>query len=143
MTNLVVSMVRFSAAMTLYGVEQLEHSLSLLEGGTDLSKAIQGMEKTLNSLSEVLMREMDEKKKDTLDSMSKASKEMVDRTLEGMEIMNPREVLKASGDLLQKTSDVTAKWVSKAAEAMEKATQSAKPAEESQPAEEAQPVGMK
>lgn len=143
MTNLVVSMVRFSAALTLYSVEQLEHSLSLVEGGTDLSKTIQGMEKTLNSLSEVLMREMDEKKKDTLDSVSKASKEMVDRTLEGMEIMDPREVLKASGDLLQKTSDVTAKWVSKAAEAMEKATQSAKPAEKAQPAEEAQPVGMK
>ena len=137
MTNLVVSLVRLSAAMMLYSVEQLEHSLNLLEGGTDLSKTTQGMEKTLNSLSDVLMREMDEKKKDTLDSVSKASKEMVDRTLEGMEIMDPREVLKASSDLLQKTSDVTAKWVSKAAEAMEKATQS------TQPAEEAQPVGAK
>ena len=143
MTNLVVSLVRLSAAMTLYSVEQLEHSLNLLEGGTDLSKTIQGMEKTLNSLSDVLMREMDEKKKDTLDSVSKASKEMVDRTLEGMEIMDPREVLKASSDLLQKTSDVTAKWVSKAAEAMEKATQSAKPADGTQPAEEPQPVGAK
>jgi len=125
MTSLVVSMVRFSAALTLYGVEQLENSLSLLEGGTDVSKTILGMEKTLNSMSDVLMREMDEKKKETLDSVSKASKEMVDRTLEGMEIMDPREVLKASSDLLQKTSDVTAKWVSKAAEAMEKATQAA------------------
>src|SRR3990167_608028 len=111
MTNLVVSMVRFSAALTLYGVEQLEQSLSLLEGGTDVSKTILGMEKTLNSMSDVLMREMDAKKKETLDSVSKASKEMVDRTLEGMEIMDPREVFKASSDLLQKTSDVTAKWV--------------------------------
>ena len=143
MTNLVVSMVRFSAALTLYGVEQLENSLSLLEGGTDVSKTILGMEKTLNSMSDVLMREMDAKKKETLDSVSKASKEMVDRTLEGMEIMDPREVFKASSDLLQKTSDVTAKWVSKAAEAMEKATQSAKPTEESQPAPEAEPVGAK
>ena len=143
MTNLVVSMVRFSAALTLYGVEQLENSLSLLEGGTDVSKTILGMEKTLNSMSDVLMREMDAKKKETLDSVSKASQEMVDRTLEGMEIMDPREVFKASTDLLQKTSDVTAKWVSKAAEAMEKATQAAKPGAEAQPAEEAQPVGAK
>lgn len=142
MTNFVVSMVRFSAALTLYGVEQVEHSLSLIEGGTDLAKTMQEMEKTLNSLSDVLTREMDEKKKDTLDSVSKASQEMVDRTLEGMEILDPREVLKASGDLLQKTSDVTAKWVSKAAEAMEKATQSAKPGQ-AQPAEQAQPVGAR
>ena len=134
MTNLAVSMLRFSAALTLYSVEQLERSLNIVEGGADLSKTIQGFELTLDSLSEVLMREMDEKKKETLQSVSKASRDMVGRTMEGMEIMDPREVIKASSDLLQKTSDVTAKWVSKAAEAMEKATQGAKPAEEPQTA---------
>ena len=134
MTNLAVSMLRFSAALTLYSVEQLEHSLNVVEGGADLSKTLQGFELTLDSLSEVLMREMDEKKKETLQSVSKASRDMVGRTMEGMEIMDPREVIKASSDLLQKTSDVTAKWVTKAAEAMEKAAQSARPAEEAQPA---------
>jgi len=134
MTNLAVSMLRFSAALTLYSVEQLERSLNVVEGGADLSKTIQGFEQTLDSLSEVLMREMDEKKKETLQSVSKASRDMVGRTMEGMEIMDPREVIKASSDLLQKTSDVTAKWVTKAAEAMEKAAQSVKPAEEAQPA---------
>jgi conjugal transfer/entry exclusion protein len=134
MTNLAVSMLRFSAALTLYSVEQLERSLNVVEGGADLSKTLQGFEQTLDSLSDVLMREMDEKKKETLQSVSKASRDMVGRTMESMEIMDPREVIKASSDLLQKTSDVTAKWVTKAAEAMEKATQSAKPAEEAQPA---------
>ena len=134
MTNLAVSMLRFSAALTLYSVEQLERSLNVVEGGADLSKTILGFEQTLDSLSEVLMREMDEKKKETLQSVSKASKDMVGRTMEGMEILDPREVIKASSDLLQKTSDVTAKWVTKAAAAMEKATQGAKPAEEPQPA---------
>ncbi|MBF8305378.1 MAG: hypothetical protein HW398_566 [Acidobacteria bacterium] len=134
MTNLAVSMLRFSAALTLYSVEQLERSLNVVEGGADLSKTILGFEQTLDSLSEVLMREMDEKKKETLQSVSKASRDMVGRTMEGMEIMDPREVIKASSDLLQKTSDVTAKWVTKAAEAMEKAAQSVKPAEEAQPA---------
>ena len=134
MTHLVVSMLRFSAALTLYGVEQLENSLNLVEDGADLSKTIQGFEKTLDSLSDVLMREMDEKKKETLASVSKVSEDVVSRTLNGMDIMDPREVLKASSDLLQKTSDVTAKWVSKAAAAVEKATESAKPAEQPQSA---------
>ena len=134
MTNLVVSMLRFSAALTLYGVEQLENSLNLVGDAADLSKTIQGSEKTLDSLSNVLMRELDEKKKETLESVSKASEDVVSRTLNGMDIMDPREMIKASSDLLQKTTDATAKWVSKAAAAVEKATESAKPAEEPQSA---------
>jgi hypothetical protein len=134
MTNLIVSMLRFSAAMTLYGVEQLEHSVNVVEGGSELGKTIEGFEKTLDSLTDVLMKEMDAKKKETLESVSKASHDMVNRTLEGMDLMDPRQVLKASSDLLQKTSDVTAKWVSKAAEAVEKATEGSKAAPKAQPA---------
>ncbi len=125
MTNLVVSMLRFSAAFTLYGVEQLENSLKVAEGGDQANKAIEGFEKTLNSVTEVLVRDMDAKKKETLQSVAKASEYMIHRTMEGAEILDPREIVKVSTDLLQKTSDVTAKWVGKAASAMEKATESA------------------
>jgi hypothetical protein len=134
MTNLIVSMLRFSAAMTLYSVEQLEHSMSIAEGGAEFGKTVEGFEKTLNSLTDVLMKDMDAKKKETLDSVGKASQDMVSRTVEGLDMMDPRQVLKASSDLLQKTSDVTAKWVSKAAEAVEKATEGSKTAPEAQPA---------
>ncbi|MBI2820369.1 MAG: hypothetical protein HYX73_10350 [Acidobacteria bacterium] len=133
MTNMIVSMLRLSAAMTLYSVEQMEKSINVMEGGTELGKTIEGVEKTLNSLTEVLMREMDEKKKETLESVSKASEDMVSRSMEGLEFMDPRQVLKASSDLLQKTSDATAKWVSKAAEAVEKATEAPKSAPEAEP----------
>lgn len=133
MTNLAVSMVRFSAALTLFGVEQLENSLNVVEGGTEFTKTMEGFEKTLNSLTDVLMREMDEKKKETFQSVSKASEEMVTQAMKGLEIMDPVEMLRVSGDLLQKTSDVTAKWVSKAASAAEKATDGAPPAAEPQP----------
>jgi conjugal transfer/entry exclusion protein len=134
MTNLIVSMLRLSAAMTLYSVEQLEQSMNVVEGGKDLGKTVDGFGKTLDSLTDVLMRDMDQKKKETLDSVSRASQEMVSRTMEGMDIMDPRQVLKASSDLMQKTSDVTAKWVSKAAEAVEKAAEGAKAPAEPQPA---------
>jgi hypothetical protein len=123
MTNLVVSMLRFGAAFTLYGVEQIENSLKVAEGGEKANQAIEGFEKTLNAVTDVLIRDMDEKKKETLQSVSKASEDMVHRTMEGAEILDPREVMKVSTDLLQKTSDVTAKWVGKAASAMEKATE--------------------
>jgi len=54
--------------------------------------------------------------------------------MEGAELLDPREVVKVSTDLIQKTSDVTAKWVSKAASAMEKAAENAVPATEPQAA---------
>ena len=134
MTNLIVSMLRFSAALTLYSVEQLEQSINVVEGGKEVGKTVDGFGKTLDSLSDVLMKDMDQKKKETLDSVSKASHDMVTRTMEGMDILDPRQVMKASSDLLQKTSDVTAKWVSKAAEAVEKATEGAKSEPEPQAA---------
>jgi conjugal transfer/entry exclusion protein len=133
MTNLIVSMLRLSAAMTLYGVEQLEQSMNVVEGGSEIGKTIEGFEKTLDSLTDVLMKEMDDKKKETLRSASRAFEDLTHRTVEGLDMMDPRQVLKASSDLLQKTSDVTAKWVSKAAEAVEKATDGSR-APEAQPA---------
>jgi conjugal transfer/entry exclusion protein len=126
MTNLIVSMLRFSAAITLYSVEQLEQSMNVVEGGKELGKTVDGFGKTLDSLTDVLMKDMDQKKKETLESVSRASHDMVSRTMDGMDMMDPRQVMKASSELLQKTSDVTAKWVSKAAEAVEKATEGSK-----------------
>ena len=129
MTNLIVSMLRFSAALTLYSVEQLEQSMNVVEGGKELGKTVDGFGKTLDSMTDVLMKDMDQKKKETLESVSKASHDMVSRTMDGMDMMDPRQVMKASSELLQKTSDVTAKWVSKAAEAVEKATEGGNTAE--------------
>jgi hypothetical protein len=50
------------------------------------------------------------------------SEDVVSRTFDGMTVMDPREVMRATNDLIQKTSDTTAEWVSKAASAVEKAT---------------------
>jgi hypothetical protein len=129
-SNLIASMARFSTAMTLFGVEQLEKTMNVVGGGQEVSKTVEEFEKTLNSLTEVLTGKMDEKKKETLQSVSKMTEETVNRTMEGMNAVDPRELLKASSDFLQKTSDATAGWVSKAASAVEKATGPAK-AEES------------
>jgi hypothetical protein len=54
------------------------------------------------------------------------SEDVVGRTMDGMNVMDPREVLRATNDLLKKTTDATADWVSKAASAVEDATESGK-----------------
>lgn len=122
MSNLIVSMARFSTALALFGVEQLEKTMNIPGGGQDVSKSVDELETTLNSLTDVLAGKMDKKKKETLHSVAKMTEETISRSVDSMEMMDPREVLKASTDFLQKTSDVTATWASKAASAVEKAT---------------------
>lgn len=122
MSNLISSMARFSTAMTLFGVEQLEKTMNVFGGEAELSKTIEEFEKTLNSMTNILTGKMDEKKKETVQSLGKMTEETVSRTLDSMNVLDPREVLKASTEMLQKTSDVTAEWVSRTAEAVEKAT---------------------
>jgi hypothetical protein len=118
--SLIASMASFSTAMTLFGVEQLEKTLSVVGGNGELSKTVEEFEKTLDSLTNVLTGKMDEKKKDTLKSVTKMAEDTVGRAIDTMEVMDPREVLKAGTDMLQKTSDVTAEWASRTASAVEK-----------------------
>lgn len=134
MQNLIISMMRFSAAVTLFGMEQLQNSLNVVEGEEDLSKTMERFEKALDSLTDVLVNRIDDKKKDTLKSVTKMSEDVVNRTVDGMTMVDPREMLKATNDLIQKTTDVTAEWVSKAASAVEKATESSKTSTESESA---------
>jgi len=130
MQSLIVSMMRFSAALTLFGMEQLQSSLNVVEGEEDISKAMERFEKALDSLTDALVNKIDDKKRDTLKSVTKMSEDVVGRTMDSMNVMDPREVLRATNDLLKKTSDATAEWVSKAASAVEKATETGKSSEQ-------------
>jgi hypothetical protein len=133
MQDLIVSMMRFSAALTLFGLEQIQNSLNVVEGEEDLSKTMERFEKTIDSLTDALVNKIDDKKKDTLKSVTRMSEDVVGRTMDGMTMMDPREVFRAN-DLIQKTADTTADWVSKAASAVEKATESTKSSEQTQSA---------
>lgn len=119
-------MMRFSAAVTLFGMEQLQSSFNVVEGEEDLSKAMDRFEEALNSMTDALVTKIDDKKKDTLKSVTRMSEDVVSRTVDSMNVMDPREVLRATNDLLKKTTDATADWVTKAADAVEDAADSIK-----------------
>ncbi len=131
MQSLIISMMKFSAALTLFGMEQLQNTLNMVEGEEDLSKTMDRFEEAINSLTESLTSRIDDKKKDTLNSITKMSEDVVNRTFDGVNAMDPREMMRATNDLIQKTSDTTAEWVSKAASAVGKATDTAKSSEKS------------
>ena len=126
MSNLIATMARFSTAMTLFGVEQLEKTMNVVGGGAELNTTVEELEQTLNALTEVLTGKMDEKKKETLSSVTKMTEETIGRTMDSMEVLDPRELVKTSSGLLQKTTEATSEWVSKAAATVEKAAAAAR-----------------
>jgi hypothetical protein len=129
MQDLIVSMMRFSAALTLFGMEQIQNSLNVVEGEEDLSKTLERFEKAVDSLTDVLVDRIDDKKKETLKSVTKMSEDVVGKTADGVNVMDPREIFRATNDLIQKTTEATSDWISKAASTVEKATGSTKSSE--------------
>lgn len=123
MQNLLVSMMRLSTAMALFGWEQVQHSMNVLDGGEDINKAIDRVEKALNSLTDTLVNRMDSEKRETVNSVTKMSKDVVDRSFDSVSMMDPREMMRAGNDLMQKTTNATAEWVSKTASAVEESVE--------------------
>ena len=113
MTRLIVSTIRLSSALTLYSVQRLEQGMNVTDGDSDLLKMFGRFGKTLDSLTDVLMKDVNKTTRTTFDSVNQVSHELIHRFRGGIEAANPREVLKASTNLLQETADVIAKWVSK------------------------------
>ncbi len=125
MNKLIVSMTRLSAAVTLFAVDQIEKSVNVMNGGGEgMTKAVEGIETTLNSLTDILADKMDEKKKTTLKSVTRATEETVKRTLDSVDVMVPREAFDGTTQLVERTRDVAAAWIGKA---FEKATDGLQP----------------
>ena len=115
MEKLIVSMMRFSTAVTLLGLEQLENAMKM-GGGEDMSKAMDKFRATLDSFTDTVTQELDHKKQKTLKSMSHMSEEAVHRAVEGLNVVDPRELLRNTSDLMRKASDSVADLVAKGAD---------------------------
>ncbi|MBI2821140.1 MAG: hypothetical protein HYX74_02850 [Acidobacteria bacterium] len=120
-------MMRFSAAVTLFGVEQLENAVTSMSGREDFSKSLDKFRQSLDSFTDTLSKEMDAKKRDTLKSVASMSQEAVHRTMEGMNVADPREVMRTTSDLIKKTSDSLTEMVSKSAESVEETLEGSEP----------------
>ena len=105
MQNLIVSMVRFSAAVTLYGYEQLQSTLSMSQKGADLFRNVDQLEDVLNSMSDSLVEKLDPAAQDTLRSFTGVAREAMAGSVSSLGLMDPRAVLRTVGDLVQKSAD--------------------------------------
>ncbi|HEY3132547.1 MAG TPA: hypothetical protein VGL91_24070 [Acidobacteriota bacterium] len=127
MEKLIVSMMRFSTAVTLFGMEQLENAMNTMGGTEDVSKTMDRFRQSLDAFTSAVSKEIDQRKRDTLKSVTSMSEEAVHRTFEGMNVVDPREVLRTTSDLMKKTSDSVADLVTKSAETVEEGLESTEP----------------
>lgn len=111
--KLVASSMRFSGAATLFSVQQVEAAFSVLEGGDGFLKQMDKFGNTVESLTKSLTEDISPGKKDTLESISRATDQVVRQSLDALSLLDPRQVLRLTNNLTQKTSETVSNWIRK------------------------------
>src|SRR3979411_30994 len=111
--DLTSSMIRFTNAVTLFSMQQMQNAIGAV---TDSQAVINRFCSALDAISNTLSTQIDATKKSTLDSMSKTGTEMVDRTMDAMNVqaLNPRELMDTTTDVMRKTSESMSDMVRRA-----------------------------
>lgn len=118
MEKLIVSMMRFSSALTMLGVEQMQNSVGLMTGKENLDEAMDRFRSALDDFSNAMVGGLDEDKKRTVDSLTKASEDALNQTMEGLNManMDPGSFVEATTDFVKKTTDSMVGFMSGRAE---------------------------
>jgi len=83
MRELMFSMMRFSGAITMFGMEQVQNAIS---APTNTRAALVRLCNTLDSMSESLASKLDAPKRTALDSMSKSQLDIWDNTASAVKL---------------------------------------------------------
>ena len=105
MQRFIVSMMRLSTAVTLFGYEQLQSSAEWMRGEQQFNKAMDRLQVAFDSLTDVLADSLGKGKRGTLSSITDMTEEVVKLSLEGMRLADPRELVKATSDMIKKSAD--------------------------------------
>ena len=110
--DLMNSMVRFSAAVTLFSWQQLYNAMTAV---TDSEAAMNKFQAAMDSVTDALKSQLDETNKPAMDSVSKLGTDMVDRTWEGFNVsaLDPQKMMDTTADLMRKTTDSLTDWMKK------------------------------
>ncbi|MCU1329842.1 MAG: hypothetical protein JWN34_5212 [Bryobacterales bacterium] len=103
MQELINSIVRLSAAATMYGMQQVQTTV----GGFDTKESLDNLRSVIDGVTATLTAKLDENKKSTVDSISNAGNEVVSRTwtVLNVDAMKPKEVADSASDFVRRTSD--------------------------------------
>ena len=110
MQELISSVARFSAAITLFGIQEMQNAVG---AAMDSPEYFSRFRRSLDSISDAIASELDSKVKPTLESVTNLSSEMVGRTVEVLKTpaLDPRQMLQTASDMIRKTADSVSKPV--------------------------------
>ena len=110
MRELMFSMMRFSGAITMFGMEQVQNSIS---APADTRAALVRLRNTLDAMSESLASKLDGPKRTALDSMSKSQLDIWDNTSSTIKLDAAN--LDAAADLMKRASESLADMIRRSA----------------------------
>jgi hypothetical protein len=111
--KLLLSGVRLSSAATLFGVAQFETAVNGWQEGGGISKQLDHFGTTVNSLTQCLVEEISPGKKEALDSIAEITTKVVHQSMEGIGILDPRQMFRFATSLAQKSSETITGWTAK------------------------------
>ena len=113
MEDLIVSVLRLSAAVSLFGAEQVQNAVGTVSGKGEADNSVDKLRAALDSFSKQVAGELDTNKQETLDSVTKMSEESVRRAFDGLNLkmMDPTEAMTATMDVMRKTTDSVSDWI--------------------------------
>lgn len=103
MQELINSFVRLSAAMSVYSMQQMQSAVETI----DPKESVNRLKKMIDSMTDALTAQIDDSKKQTVDSISNLGADVVGRTFDTLNVsgLNPRDLLETTNDMVRKTSD--------------------------------------
>jgi len=112
MQEMINSMMRFSAAMTMFGMQQIQNAAEL---AVDSQSALKKFRENLDAVTDALIAQLDETSKPALKSMTNLGSDLVDRTMTAVNVsaLDPRELVHTTEDLMRKTTDSLADMIKK------------------------------
>lgn len=114
MQELINSVTRFSAAITMFGIQEIQNAIGT---GMDAQDYMSRFRHSLDSITNAVSAELDRTSKPALDSLTNLSNDLVGRTFETLKtpVFDPRQILQTASDVIRRTADSVAKPVATAA----------------------------
>jgi len=104
MEELMNSMVRFSAALTAFGIKQLQNAIT---APSESLKGVEHMREAMDSATRALTNQIADREKTAMNSAVAVGSDLVARTVGAIDgtALDPRRVMETTTDIVQKAAE--------------------------------------
>ena len=101
--ELINSFVRLSAAMTVFGMQQMQTAV----GNVDPNEAIKKLREVIDAMANIVNSHIEESRRPTVDSMTTLGRNMMDRTWDAINLgtPQPRDLMNVANDGLRRATN--------------------------------------